>query len=144
MLDGGIVAPFGFEIDPVLVLLQDRLVLGIEETVVELETVVPHHLVLGVIGVGIDEAGQGIVVVTARRPVPQGRLTEIDIGHQGVGPVIRLRGRGFLLRGFGDGGGSGGSGLLRIGNRLLRPQGHADEHRNKRKNLFHGILINRK
>ena len=103
----GLEAPLGLEVNPVLVFLDDGLVGGIHESVVELKAVVPDHLALGIVGVGVDACGKGVVVVTSGRPLAEEGLAKVDIVLQGQGPVLGLwrdyrhvRSRGNCFRGL--------------------------------------------
>ena len=74
----------------VLVLLEYGLVLGVEETVVELQPVVPGEVVLLVVGVGVNIRAHRVVVVTSLRPVRVRALDEVYVGLYRIGPVHRL------------------------------------------------------
>ena len=138
-----LVAPLGLEVDAVLGLLEDGLVGGIQETVVQLEPVVPDHLVLLVVRVRVDGGGKRVVVVTAGGPVPQGCLAEVDLVQEGVGPVGGLGSHLGLVGRRGEGGGGFSRGLLRIlgGERSAAGQ----EGQGEDDNLLHiaDLLINK-
>ena len=76
---------------PVHILLEDRLVLGIQETIVKLQVVVPIFLPLGPVGVSPYDGVQRVVVVTAGRPAGETGLGEVQCSFQSVGPIDRLR-----------------------------------------------------
>ena len=137
VLDRCLVAPLGLQIDAVLVGLQDGFIGRIKEAVVQLDAVFADELVLGVVGVGVDAARKGDVVVAAGGPLAQESLAEVEVRDDGILPVLGL------LHFFGDVlGGAEGFGRFRGGGLGILCLGHQrGEQGDEGKDAFH--IINR-
>ena len=90
------VTPFAFEIDSVVTLLEKRFGGRIENAELQLETVVPEHLVFLPVRIAIGISLQREGVVSTGGPVGEARLAHIYLGCERICPIVRLLRSRFL------------------------------------------------